>query len=162
MDSGVASGTELCEWNSYTKKQLFQSPESAPINDPTFWVFNIWNPAVSSTTTTTTTPVTTVTVTTKPTSTTSINTLLTTRAGATVSSATTESTVAVMYPKDFELACLQPIALMIALLFAVMMPKQGLALYAIFTKLSNTFNRANISARTRHEKRMTRIMRIQN
>ncbi|UJR17455.1 hypothetical protein I4U23_004350 [Adineta vaga] len=179
MDSGVASGTEFC------------GPESAPINDPTFWVFNIWNPAVSSTTTTTTTPFTTVTVTTKPTSTTSINTLLTTTgivitttvpvtttatttptgpsttaapttAGPTASSATTESTVAVMYPKDFELACLQPIALMTALLFAVMMPIQGLVLYATFTKLSNTFNRANISARTRHKTRMTRIMRTQN
>ncbi|CAF1552218.1 unnamed protein product [Adineta ricciae] len=64
MDSGVASGTEFC------------GPESAPITDPTFWVFNIWNPALSSTTTTTTTPFTTVTVTTKPTSTTSINTLV--------------------------------------------------------------------------------------
>ncbi|UJR14650.1 hypothetical protein I4U23_001643 [Adineta vaga] len=125
MDSGVASGTEFC------------GPESAPINDPTYWVFNIWNPAVSSTTTTTTTPFTTVTVTTKPTSTTSINTLLTTTgivitttipptttsttattaapttaapttAAPTTSAATTASTVAVMYPKDFEEACKQP------------------------------------------------------
>ena len=55
---------------------ILLGPESAPITDKTYWVYNIWNPAVSSTTTTTTTPFTTVTVTTKPTSTTSINTLV--------------------------------------------------------------------------------------
>ncbi|CAF4624569.1 unnamed protein product [Rotaria sp. Silwood1] len=58
---------------------LFDSgPESAPITDPTFWAFNIWDPGVSSTTTTTTTPPTTGTVTTRPLSTTTVNTLLTT------------------------------------------------------------------------------------
>ncbi|CAF1676988.1 unnamed protein product, partial [Adineta ricciae] len=66
MDSGFASGNVFCH------------AESAPVTDPTYWRFNIWNPAVSSTTTTTTTPFTTATVTTRPTSTTSINTLLTT------------------------------------------------------------------------------------
>ncbi|UJR16955.1 hypothetical protein I4U23_003853 [Adineta vaga] len=174
-DSGVASGTEFC------------GPESAPNSDPTFWVFNIWNPAVSSTTTTTTTPFTTVTVTTKPTSTTSINTLLTTTgivitttapitttattsttgppttapattAGPTTSGATTESTVAVMYPKDLELACLQPVAMTNAILLAVMMPIQGLALYATFTKLSSIFNPSNINSKARHKQRMKRIM----
>ncbi|CAF1435406.1 unnamed protein product [Adineta ricciae] len=64
MDSGFASGSE------------FYHAESTPITDPSFWRFNIWNPAVSSTTTTTTTPFTTATMTTKPTSTTSINTLV--------------------------------------------------------------------------------------
>ncbi|UJR19911.1 hypothetical protein I4U23_023043 [Adineta vaga] len=176
MDSGVASGTEFC------------GPESAPMYDKTFWVFNIWNPAVSSTTTTTTTPFTTVTVTTKPTSTTSINTLLTTTgivvtttspvtttattsttavsttalpttAGSTTTGATTESTVAVMYPKDFELACLQPIAIMNAIMLGAMMPIQGLAMYAAFTKLSNKFRAASIQARVRHQQRMKRIMR---
>ncbi|CAF1507596.1 unnamed protein product [Adineta ricciae] len=131
MDSGVASGTEFC------------GPESAPMYDPTFWVFNIWNPAVSSTTTTTTTPFTTVTVTTKPTSTTSINTLLTTTGivittttpmttnattastsppttaapttgGPTTTGVTTESTVAVIYPKDLEDICKASIATMTA------------------------------------------------
>ncbi|CAF1249577.1 unnamed protein product [Adineta ricciae] len=66
IDSGFSSGSVFCH------------AESAPISDPTYWRFNIWDPAVSSTTTTTTTPFTTVTVTTRPTSTTSINTLLTT------------------------------------------------------------------------------------
>ncbi|CAF3657044.1 unnamed protein product [Rotaria sp. Silwood1] len=66
FDSGVASGIEFC------------GPESAPITDPTFWAFNIWDPGVSSTTTTTTTPPTTGTVTTRPLSTTTVNTLLTT------------------------------------------------------------------------------------
>ncbi|UJR08422.1 hypothetical protein I4U23_012692 [Adineta vaga] len=66
FDSGVASGTDFCH------------PESAPITDETFWVFNIWDPAVSSTTTTTTTAPTTGTITTRPLSTSSINTLLTT------------------------------------------------------------------------------------
>ncbi|UJR14633.1 hypothetical protein I4U23_001627 [Adineta vaga] len=175
FDSGVASGTEFC------------GPESAPVNDPTYWVFNIWNPAVSSTTTTTTTPFTTVTVTTKPTSTTSINTLLTTTgiiitttapvtttattsttappttappttAGPTQPSVTTESTVAVMYPKDFEEACKQPVAIMNAILLAVMMPAQAIAMYAAFSKLENVFNPSRIKARTRHNQRMKRIM----
>jgi len=39
--------------------------ESAPIDNPTFWQFDIWNPSLSSTTTTTTTPPTTGTVTTR-------------------------------------------------------------------------------------------------
>ncbi|UJR12203.1 hypothetical protein I4U23_016380 [Adineta vaga] len=175
MDSGVASGTEFC------------GPESAALNDPTFWVFNIWNPAVSSTTTTTTTPFTTVTVTTKPTSTTSINTLLTTTgiiitttlpatttatttttappttappttAGPTVSSATTESTVAVMYPKDFEDACKQPIGVMTALLMAIMMPVHTVAMYAAFTKYGSLFNPAKMKAKTRHQLRMRRVL----
>ncbi|CAF2851074.1 unnamed protein product [Rotaria sp. Silwood2] len=66
FDSGVASGTEFC------------GPESAPITSSSFWVFNIWDPGLSSTTTTTTTPPTTGTVTTRPVSTTTVNTLLTT------------------------------------------------------------------------------------
>ncbi|CAF1516425.1 unnamed protein product [Adineta ricciae] len=40
MDSGFASGSVFCH------------AESAPITDPSFWRFNIWDPAVSSTTTT--------------------------------------------------------------------------------------------------------------
>ncbi|CAF0882617.1 unnamed protein product [Adineta ricciae] len=175
MDSGVASGTEFC------------GPESAPITDPTFWVFNIWNPALSSTTTTTTTPFTTATVTTKPTSTTSINTLLTTTGivittttpptttattsttappttaaptttGPTTTGVTTESTVAVLYPKDFELICLEPIAILNTALFTALMPIQGLVLYAAFTKLSNTFNPSKIKAQARHKQRMRRIL----
>ncbi|UJR11942.1 hypothetical protein I4U23_016120 [Adineta vaga] len=176
MDSGVASGTEFC------------GPESAPINDPTFWVFNIWNPARSSTTTTTTTPFTTVTVTTKQTSTTSINTALTTTGiivttaipltttattstttppttappatpAPTAASSTNESTVAVLDPKDFESICLQPIAILNAAFLAAMMPIQAIVMYAAFTKFSNTFGASQRDARTRHKQRMTRIMR---
>ncbi|UJR07101.1 hypothetical protein I4U23_011389 [Adineta vaga] len=174
MESGVVSGTEFC------------GPESAPITDKTYWVFNIWNPAVSSTTTTT--PFTTVTVTTKPTSTTSINTLLTTTsiivttnapvttttattssssplttaapttAGPTPSSLTTESTAAVMYPKDFEEACKQPIAIMTSLIFVVLIPGHALAMYVIFTKLENIFNPSRIQTKKRHKHRMKRIL----
>ncbi|UJR17501.1 hypothetical protein I4U23_004396 [Adineta vaga] len=157
MDGGVASGTDFC------------GPESDAITSNTFWIFNIWNPAVSSTTTTTTTPFTTVTVTTKPTSTTSINTLLTTTgivitttvplttilttttttiattvastsAGSTLSSATTESTVAIMYPKDFKDACKQPIIILTVATMAIMAPIQALTMYAAFTKFSSMFN----------------------
>jgi hypothetical protein len=39
--------------------------ESTPITSSSFWVFDIWNPSLSSTTTITTTPPTTHTVTTK-------------------------------------------------------------------------------------------------
>ncbi|CAF3101921.1 unnamed protein product [Rotaria sp. Silwood2] len=53
FDSGVSSGNDFCH------------AESQPIVDPTFWQFDIWNPAVSSTTTTTTTAPTTHTVTTR-------------------------------------------------------------------------------------------------
>ncbi|CAF0950721.1 unnamed protein product [Adineta ricciae] len=81
MDSGFASGSVFCH------------AESAPITDPSFWRFNIWDPAVSSTTTTTTTPFTTATVTTKPTSTTSINTLLTTT-GIVITTTTPATTTA--------------------------------------------------------------------
>ncbi|CAF1637226.1 unnamed protein product, partial [Adineta ricciae] len=81
MDSGFASGSVFCH------------AESAPVTNPTFWRYNIWDPAVSSTTTTTTTPFTTVTVTTRPTSTTSINTLLTTT-GIVVTTTTPPTTTA--------------------------------------------------------------------
>ncbi|CAF1517940.1 unnamed protein product, partial [Adineta ricciae] len=177
MDGGVVSGTEFC------------GPESAPITDPTYWVFNIWDPAVSSTTTTTTTPMTTATVTTKPTSTTSINTLLTTTGialtttvamtttstvtsstaavattiavttvGTTSQSQTTESTVAVMYPKDFEQACEQSIALANVVLFLVMTPVQAVVMYAAFLKLENKFNPSRTQAKTRHKQRIQRIL----
>ncbi|CAM4803939.1 unnamed protein product [Rotaria magnacalcarata] len=53
-------------------------PESAPIASSLFWVFNIWDPSLSSTTTTRTTPPTTGTVTTRGLSTSTVNTLLTT------------------------------------------------------------------------------------
>ncbi|UJR12009.1 hypothetical protein I4U23_016187 [Adineta vaga] len=174
MDSGVASGSEFCH------------PESAPITDKTFWVFNIWNPAVSSTTTTTTTPFTTITATTRRTSTTSINTLLTTTgiaittttprttrttanatsspltttlSGVTMTGVTSGSTVAVMSVKDFETACMQPITIVNALLLGVMIPIQAAAMYGIFTKLSARFSKAEIDARRRHQRRMKRINR---
>jgi hypothetical protein len=53
---------------------MITGPQSAAITDPTFWVFNIWDPAASSTTTTTTTYPTTHTVTTLGPSTSTINT----------------------------------------------------------------------------------------
>jgi len=51
-----------------------KGPESAPIKDSSFWRFNIWNPALSSSTTQTTTPPTTGTITTRGPSTTTPNT----------------------------------------------------------------------------------------
>jgi hypothetical protein len=62
--------------NFYHNLCKLKDAESAPITDPTFWTFNIWDPAVSSTTTTTTTPPTSHTVTTRVISTTSVNTLV--------------------------------------------------------------------------------------
>ncbi|CAF1324902.1 unnamed protein product, partial [Adineta ricciae] len=175
MDSGFASGSVFCH------------AESAPVTDPTFWRFNIWDPAVSSTTTTTTTPFTTATVTTKPTSTTSINTLLTTTGivittttpittnatttstsppttaapttpGPTASASTTQSTVAVMYPKDFELACMQTIALMTPIAYVILAPAYAVLLYAGLTKLSNLFSPVNMNAKRRHKLRLERIL----
>ena len=51
-----------------------KGPESAPLKDPLFWQFNIWDPALSSTTPPTTTPPTTGTITTRGPSTTTPNT----------------------------------------------------------------------------------------
>ncbi|CAF1082691.1 unnamed protein product, partial [Adineta ricciae] len=175
MDSGFASGSVFCH------------AESSPITDTTFWRFNIWNPAVSSTTTTTTTPFSTATVTTKPTSTTSINTLLTTTgivittttpittnatttttaapttaapttAAPTTSGATTESTVAVMYPKDFEDACQQTVAIMTSVFLVILMPVHAVAMYAGLTKVAAMFNPNHMKAKTRHRQRMQRIL----
>ena len=53
---------------------ILSGPESAPITDPSFWFFNIWNPALSSSGTNSTTPPTTATVTTRAPSTTTPNT----------------------------------------------------------------------------------------
>ncbi|CAF1361587.1 unnamed protein product [Adineta ricciae] len=174
MDSGFASGSVFCH------------AESTPIRDKTFWTFNIWNPAVSSTTTTTTTPFTTATVTTKPTSTTSINTLLTTTGivitttipmttnattptttstttaapttpGPTISAATTESTVAMVYPQDFEDACKQTVAIMTTVSLVTFMPIHALIMYAAMNRFANQFNPVKIDAKTRHKLRMKRI-----
>ncbi|CAF0791008.1 unnamed protein product [Adineta ricciae] len=175
MDSGFASGSEFCH------------AESTPITDPSFWRFNIWNPAVSSTTTTTTTPFTTATMTTKPTSTTSINTLLTTTGivittttpittnatttstsppttaapttvGPTTSGSTTKSTVAVMYPKDLEMTCSQALALMTPIMYVILASSYAVVLYAAFVKFANTFNPMNINAKQRHKLRLQRIL----
>ncbi|CAF1445970.1 unnamed protein product [Adineta steineri] len=173
FDSGVASGTEFC------------GPESAPMYDPTYWVFNIWNPALSSTTTTTTTPPTTHTVTSLHTTTTSINTACTTSgivvttttavtttttvtttiattaapttAAATTAGASTATTVPVMYPQDFINACKQPVAIMSAVTMAAMVPIQALVMYAAFTKFSNIFNPLKKKAQLRHAQRMRKI-----
>ncbi|CAF1521666.1 unnamed protein product, partial [Adineta ricciae] len=82
-----------------------------------------------------------------------------TTAAPTSPGSTTESTVAVLYPKDFEDICLQPIAILTAAFFAAMVPIQGLALFAAFTKLANTFNPSKINAQTRHKQRMKRVMK---
>ncbi|CAF1393869.1 unnamed protein product, partial [Adineta steineri] len=160
-------------------------PESAPIYDPTYWVFNIWDPAVSSTTTTTTTPPTTHTVTSLHTTTTSINTACTTSGivattttavtttttvtttiattaaptttAATTASASTATTVPVMYPQDFINACKQPVAIMSAVTMAAMVPIQALVMYAAFTKFSNMFNPLKKKAQLRHAQRMRKI-----
>ncbi|CAF0831880.1 unnamed protein product [Adineta steineri] len=175
FDSGVASGTEFC------------GPESAPIYDPTYWVFNIWDPALSSTTTTTTTPPTTHTVTSLHTTTTSINTACTTSgivattttavtttttvtttiattaapttAAPTTASSATTTTVPIMYPQDFINACAQPVAIMSAVTMAVMVPIQALVMYAAFTKFSNMFNPLKKKALQRHAQRMRNINR---
>ncbi|CAF4268067.1 unnamed protein product, partial [Adineta steineri] len=175
MDSGFASGSVFCH------------AESAPITDKTFWRFDIWNPALSSTTTTTTTPPTTHTVTSLGTTTTSINTACTTSgivvtstnastttttvtttppttagpttAGPTTTGATTESTIPVFYPADFENACKQPVAIMSAVTMVAFMPVHALAMYAAFTKFSNMFKPANTAARARHQQRMKNILR---
>ncbi|UJR14593.1 hypothetical protein I4U23_001588 [Adineta vaga] len=175
MDSGVASGTEFC------------GPESAPITDKTFWVFNIWDPAVSSTTTTTTTPFTTGTITTRPTSTTSINTLLTTTGvivtttlppttttststtsvTTTTSSpppsltgtvTTTESTVAVMYPKDLEEICKLTVGVVTGALMIAMLPIHGVIMYLAFIKFSNIFDPSRMKAKLRHQQRMKQVI----
>ncbi|UJR14644.1 hypothetical protein I4U23_001637 [Adineta vaga] len=171
MDSGVASGTEFC------------GPESAAVNDPTYWVFNIWDPTRSSTTTTTTTPFTTVTVTTKPTSTTSINTLLTTTGivittttpvtttatlststlpvstiGTTVSTITTEPKFTVIYPTNIQYLCKQPIIIMNVIMMTFIAPLNAVVMYATFAKLSNIFDPSKLNAKKRHKQRMKRIL----
>ncbi|CAF1247140.1 unnamed protein product [Adineta steineri] len=175
MDNGFASGSVFCH------------AESLAITDKTFWRFDIWNPALSSTTTTTTTPPTTHTVTSLGTTTTSINTACTTSgivvtstnastttttasttppttaapttAGPTTTGVTTESTIPVFYPVDFENACKQPVAIMSAVMMVAFMPIQALAMYAAFTKFSNTFKPSNTAAKTRHQQRMKNILR---
>ncbi|CAF1102277.1 unnamed protein product [Adineta steineri] len=175
MDSGFASGSVFCH------------AESAPITDKTFWRFDIWNPALSSTTTTTTTPPTTHTVTSLGTTTTSINTACTTSgivvtstnastttttasttppttaapttAGPTTTGVTTESTIPVFYPADFENACKQPVAIMSAVMMVAFMPIHTLAMYAAFTKFSNMFKPSNTAAKARHQQRMKNILR---
>ncbi|CAF0986798.1 unnamed protein product [Adineta steineri] len=175
MDNGFASGSVFCH------------AESLAITDKTFWRFDIWNPALSSTTTTTTTPPTTHTVTSLGTTTTSINTACTTSgivvtstnastttttasttppttaapttAGPTTTGVTTESTIPVFYPLDFENACKQPVAIMSAVLMVAFMPIHTLAMYAAFTKFTNMFKPSNIAAKARHQQRMKNILR---
>ncbi|UJR34575.1 hypothetical protein I4U23_027351 [Adineta vaga] len=171
MDSGFSSGQEFCH------------AESESISDPSYWRFNIWDPAVSSTTTTTTTPFTTVTVTTKPTSTTSINTLLTTTGivittttpvtttvtpttSASSTTTTTGSTALVsvsdtigaINPQDIERLCQQPILIMNIVMMLICMPIYTLVMYAGFTKFSNMFNPVYINAKRRHDIQMKRIL----
>ncbi|CAF1108271.1 unnamed protein product [Adineta steineri] len=175
LGDGFASGSVFCH------------AESLAITDKTFWRFDIWNPALSSTTTTTTTPPTTHTVTSLGTTTTSINTACTTSgivvtstnastttttvtttppttagpttAGPTTTGVTTESTIPVFYPADFENACKQPVAIMSAIMMIAFMPIHTLAMYAAFTKFSNTFKPSNTAAKTRHQQRMKNILR---
>ncbi|CAF1100324.1 unnamed protein product [Adineta steineri] len=175
LGDGFASGSVFCH------------AESLAITDKTFWRFDIWNPALSSTTTTTTTPPTTHTVTSLGTTTTSINTACTTSgivvtstnastttttvttttpttagpttAGPTTTGATTESTIPVFYPLDFENACKQPVAIMSAITIVFFMPVHALAMYAAFTKFTNMYKPSNIAAKTRHKQRMQNILR---
>ncbi|CAF3354020.1 unnamed protein product [Rotaria sp. Silwood2] len=84
LDSGVSSGNDFCH------------AESQPIVDPTFWQFDIWNPAVSSTTTTTTTAPTTHTAPSTTTPNVNLTTtgliVTTTTVGSTTTTTTTTTT----------------------------------------------------------------------
>ena len=72
--NSVVSGSD-CEMSSGpTDQSIFKGPESAPITNPSFWAFNIWDPGLSSTTSTSTVPPTVGTVTTRAPSTTPLNT----------------------------------------------------------------------------------------
>ncbi|CAF3378674.1 unnamed protein product, partial [Rotaria sp. Silwood2] len=174
FDSGVASGTEFC------------GPESAPITDPSFWVFNIWDPGLSSSTTTTTTPPTTRTVTTRPVSTTSVNALLTTTGivatttyspstttstsststsstttttGTTTTTTTTGPGVDVMYPKDLEKACQQPVIIMNVVSMFAMISMQAIGMFVAFSKFATMFNPSKVQAQLRYAQRIKKLNR---
>ncbi|CAF3285324.1 unnamed protein product [Rotaria sp. Silwood2] len=174
FDSGVASGTEFC------------GPESAPITDPSFWVFNIWDPGLSSSTTTTTTPPTTRTVTTRPVSTTSVNALLTTTGivatttyspstttstsststsstttttGTTTTTTTTGPSVDIMYPKDLEKACQQPVIIMNVVSMFAMISMQAIGMFVAFSKFATMFNPSKVQAQLRYAQRIKKLNR---
>ncbi|CAF1290454.1 unnamed protein product [Adineta steineri] len=81
-----------------------------------------------------------------------------TTAGPTTTGATTESTIPVFYPKDFENACQQPVAIMSFIMMIGFMPIHTLVMYAAFTKLLNMYRPSNIAAKTRHQQRMKHIL----
>ena len=106
-----------------------------------------------------------------------------TTAGPTTPGMTTESTVAVMYPKDMvnfsfypnicitlfsiylsiyllqEDACKSSVATMTAVIFAVLAPMHSVVMYATFIKLEKMFSPSRVNAGARHKLRMNRIMR---
>ena len=66
-------------------------------------------------------------------------------------------TVSVITPKDFENACLVPVAVTNAAIFVIMFPINAIAMFAFYTKLAQSFNPNYIKANIRHKRRNNRI-----
>ncbi|CAF4654061.1 unnamed protein product, partial [Rotaria socialis] len=112
---------------------------------PTFWTFDIWDSAASSTTATTTT---------RPQSTTPVNTLCVSadnnwctfiNTGSLANTTTipvnnSDSPIQIMSPQDFETACASPVAIINAVNMLIMFPMHGLLMYVFYLKFSAAFN----------------------
>jgi hypothetical protein len=66
-------------------------------------------------------------------------------------------TVSVITPKDFENACRVPVAVTNVAIFAIMFPINAIAIFAFYTKLTQSFNPNHIEANIRHKRRNNRI-----
>ncbi|UJR24846.1 hypothetical protein I4U23_006215 [Adineta vaga] len=174
FDSGAASGNVFC------------APESDPIYDPTFWTFNIWNPARSSTTTTTTTPFTTNTVITRPISTTTplanltttgiiaVTSTTQTTTTTTTTTSTTESTTTtttqstaltttemnVISSQELITICHLPITIGTIIIILAIASIRLISLYILFTKLNNIYNPNHRLANARRQQFQKKITPI--
>ncbi len=69
------------------------------------------------------------------------------------------SDVPVMSQKDFEEACKQPLIIGTLVSFAVLLPVNFIAMYALFTKLDNMHNPHRLLAKQRHQNFAHRVIK---
>ncbi|CAF3328856.1 unnamed protein product [Rotaria socialis] len=127
-----------------------------------------WRPVQGTTTyntlfTTTGVPVYITSTSTSTTATTSTSATTTTTTSATTTTTGTTTTTqyisnaVVIYPKDMELACVQPVAISAVIITSVMIPIHFLAMINLFVKMNSLYHKNILGTRRAYRKHLKRV-----
>ncbi|CAF3935655.1 unnamed protein product, partial [Rotaria sordida] len=81
----------------------------------------------------------------------------TTTTDTTTTTTTTGPAVNVMYPKDMEKACQQPVIIMNTVSMLAMVPVQAIGMFVCFSKFATMFDPSKIQAKKRYAQRLKKL-----